>query len=363
MTQELIHIWQAGVDAVRGDSAVRAVLPGLSGTPTRILCVGKAACDMARPAMAAFPHAPTLIVTKHGHVTDLPGPAEIIEAGHPIPDDASLLGGAAMARAVAECSANDHLLMLVSGGASAVAELLPDGMTLADLQAETNAMMASGADIHAMNTRRRQISQIKGGKLLARFGGAAVTVLAISDVQGDSIGVIGSGVGDIPKGFAPGHTEQVVASNAIARAAAERVADGPVQANEECLYDDVAALAPRLGARLRDAAPGLYIFGGEPTVQLPANPGRGGRNQALGLMMAEQIAGRTNIEILVAGTDGSDGPTADAGALVDGKTWGDGAADALARADAGSYLAERGGLITTGPTGTNVMDLMIVRVS
>lgn len=388
MAQELIHIWWAGVAAVRGDSAVRAALsgasgasgvPGLSGatgvsgasevsgTPSHILAVGKAACDMARPAMEAYPDAPTLIVTKHGHGADLPRAAEVIEAGHPIPDTASLLGGAALARAVAQCGAQDRLLLLVSGGASAVAELLPDGMTLADLQAETTAMMASGADIHAMNTRRRQISQIKGGKLLARFGGASVTVLAISDVEGDGIGVIGSGIGDVSDAPAFAYDARIVASNAIARAAAgmaaQQAADGAVLANEECLYDDVTALAPRLGARLRDGAPGLYIFGGEPVVQLPDNPGRGGRNQALALMMAQQIAGRAGIEILVAGTDGSDGPTGDAGALVDGATWGDGAAEALARADAGSYLAAKGALVTTGPTGTNVMDLMIARIS
>ncbi len=361
MTQSLEEVWWAGVNAVRGAAAVDAVLPSVARPVDRILAVGKAACDMAEPAMRAFQHAPTLIVTKHGHQRDMPRAVEIIEAGHPIPDANSLEAGVALAQAVAACGASDHLLVLVSGGASAVAELLPPDMTLADWQDTTRGLVASGADIHAINAHRRDVSQIKGGKLLAGCGAARVTTLAISDVEGDDLMAIGSGLGAAlqPSSFA--FRAEIVASNQIARTAAAAAATDHVVANEETLYADVTTLAPKLGARLRDGPSGLYIFGGEPTVVLPPDPGRGGRNQALALMLAKEIAGRDDIEILVAGTDGTDGPTGDAGGWVDGTTWGPGAEEALTRADAGTFLAARDALLTSGPTGTNVMDVMIAR--
>ncbi len=354
----LIDLWKSGVAAVRGEPAVRAALPGLRRPPDQILAIGKAACDMARPALDAFPDCPALIVTKHGHTDAMPGTPKVIEAGHPIPDVASLEGGAALLSKVQACSATDHVLVLVSGGASAVAELLPDGMTLDAWQAETQGLMASGADIHEINTRRREISRIKGGKLLAAFGGQLATTLAISDVEGDDLNVIGSGIG---AGSGDSFQAEIIASNAIARKAITDAASEPIIVNEECLYDDVYALAPRLARRMKDGPAGLYIMGGEPTVQLPDEPGRGGRNQALALLLAREIAGIEGLEILVAGTDGTDGPTEDAGAIVNGATWHETAADYLSRADAGSFLATRDALVRTGPTGTNVMDVLIAR--
>ena len=159
----------------------------------------------------------------------------------------------------------------------------------------------------------------------------------------------------------PGFTfaSHIVASNAIARAAVAGASPVPVHTNAETLYADVIALAPRIAAQLGAAAPGLHILGGEPVVHLPDSPGMGGRNMALALGLAREIAGRADLRILVAGTDGTDGPTDAAGALVDGATWQDSGADALARADAYPWLDARGALIRTGPTGTNVMDLLI----
>lgn len=361
MNTSLLSLWWEGVEAVRGAPAVARALPHLAAAPDLVLAVGKAACDMAQPALEAFPDAPAVIATKHGHARPLPGAPAVLEAGHPIPDAASLTAGAALADAVAKADAGSHLLCLVSGGASAIAERLPEGMTLAAWAAETEALVASGADIHAINTRRRAVSRIKGGKLLAGFGGARVTTLAISDVEGDSLDVIGSGIGAAPGDPGFEFEAHIVASNAVARAAIAAASPEPVQVSEECLYDDVETLAPRLAERLRAGPSGLYIFGGEPTVRLPEAPGRGGRNQALALLMARELAGQPGIEVLVAGTDGSDGPTRDAGGLVTGETWGPGAAEALAAADAGTYLDQRDALVTTGPTGTNVMDLMLVR--
>jgi hydroxypyruvate reductase len=104
---------------------------------------------------------------------------------------------------------------------------------------------------------------------------------------------------------------------------------------------------------------GVWVLGGEPTVTLPETPGRGGRNQALALALAREIAGQAGLHLVVGGTDGSDGPTDAAGGVVDGATWTDAGTEALARADSGPFLEARGALLTTGPTGTNVMDLLV----
>jgi glycerate 2-kinase len=137
-----------------------------------------------------------------------------------------------------------------------------------------------------------------------------------------------------------------------------------VALNEESLYGDVFDLGAEIGAQLRDAGPGVYIWGGEPTVVLPPQPGNGGRNQSLALALAEHLTDKSNITLLVAGTDGTDGPTRAAGGLVDCKTWSDSEAakDALAHADAGTYLDRHDSLFVTGPTNTNVMDLAIALV-
>ncbi|MDH3450636.1 MAG: DUF4147 domain-containing protein, partial [Gammaproteobacteria bacterium] len=250
-----------------------------------------------------------------------------------------------------------------SGGASALAEALPDDMTLSDLRAMTDEMIATGKTIGQINARRKQASLIKDGKLVAAFNGAEIRVYAISDVEGDAIATIGSGLGDCHRAVATASTK-IIASNRIAREQASgRAAELglTVRLNEETLYGDVFELAPAVGERLRDAKPGVYVWGGEPTVMLPVSPGRGGRNQSLALALAEYIAGRDDISILVAGTDGTDGPTSAAGGLVDGRTWSDpeAARMALAKADAGSYLKRHDSLFVTGPTNTNVMDLAI----
>ncbi|MEL6889003.1 MAG: DUF4147 domain-containing protein [Pseudomonadota bacterium] len=364
MTPDLLTLWRAGVDAVRGDLAVAGTLTNAPiAAPNCIIAVGKAAVAMARPACENWPDCPALIVTKYGHTDSAPPRARVIEAAHPVPDAASLAAGAAMRDAVLSLGPDAHLLMLVSGGASALCEVLPDGMTLDTLQAQTQARLASGATIAELNAHRRSLSLIKGGKLLASFPGARVTTLALSDVEGDALDVIGSGIGVAPPDARFEFNARIVASNAIARNAVRAASTVPVIANDETLYDDVMAVAPRIAQALRDGLPGLYIHGGEPVVQLPKNPGRGGRNMALGLALAREIAGTPGLQILVAGTDGTDGPTDAAGALIDGSTWDDTGADALARADAYPWLASRGALVKTGPTGTNVMDLLIAHKS
>ena len=130
-TPDLLALWHAGVDAVRGDSAVRTALAaGDIAAPDRILAVGKAATAMARAACAHWPDAPCLIVTKYHHADDAPAHAQVIEAAHPVPDSASLAAGRAAIAAVDACGPECHLLMLVSGGASALVEAPEGGRTL-----------------------------------------------------------------------------------------------------------------------------------------------------------------------------------------------------------------------------------------
>ncbi|TDK41106.1 DUF4147 domain-containing protein [Antarcticimicrobium luteum] len=356
-----LALWTAGVAAVGGHAATRAALEGAEA-PDRIFAVGKAAGAMARAALERFPDVPALVVTKDGHGDGLPEGVTLIEAAHPVPDARSLRGGAALRQAVEAMVPGERLLLLVSGGASSLAEDLAEGKTLDDLAALNRHLLAAGLDITAMNAERRLISRIKGGGLLSHFRGARVRVLAISDVPGDDLGVIGSGIGAAPPAPAFDYSAEIVASNAHARAAAaaEARARGiAVLAEEEALHDDLEVLAARIGARIRVMGPGAMILGGEPTVVLPEHPGRGGRNQALALALAREIAGCAGITVVVGGTDGTDGPTDAAGGIVDGATWGPGGAAALAAADSGSYLAARDALLTTGPTGTNVMDLLI----
>lgn len=359
---DLLQLWQCGVAAVAGDTSVASNLRDHPiPAPDTIVAVGKAASAMARAAADMFGPVEMLVVTKDGHGVDAPPHARLIEAAHPVPNAASLSAGAALVEAVAACGPGDHLLMLVSGGASSLAEHLEDGLTLQDLTAKTSEKLASGADIAEINAMRRTLSRIKGGKLLSRFGGTRVTTLAISDVEGNSLGVIGSGVGDAPPEAAFDFEARIVASNAIARHAVADAAKGSVLSNSENLYEDVSTLAPRIASTLIMGGTGLHIMGGEPTVVLPANPGLGGRNMMLALMIAREIAGHPSLQVLVAGTDGSDGPTDAAGAIVDGRTWDDSGHAAIAGAAPYDWLEARQALLKPGPTGTNVMDLLLAQ--
>jgi hydroxypyruvate reductase len=333
------------------------------------MAVGKAASSMCLGALDNLPPCDALVVTKYDHADAQIRARErvtILESAHPIPDQNSLAAGRALLERTFTMSTESRLLLLVSGGASALAEALPAGMTLDDLQAKTDEMIASGNTIAEINTWRKQNSLIKDGKLIGAFNGAEVRVYAISDVEGDAIATIGSGLGDCHRARVAA-TARVIASNKLAREQVVQKARElglDVRVNEETLYGDVFQLADRLGKTLRDAAPGVYLWGGEPTIRLPENPGSGGRNQSLALAVSEHLAGTNHVSLLVAGTDGTDGPTNAAGGIVDGDTWSEPAEarKALQRANAGSYLEKHGALFVTGPTNTNVMDLAIAIV-
>ena len=368
--EALIGIWQAAIDAVSGyQSVANALQADPAFRPDQVIAVGKAAAGMCLGALDSLPPCEALVVTKYDHVDDRLRDREgviIFESAHPLPDQNSLAAGHALLERTFTMEADSRLLLLVSGGASALAEALPAGMSLDDLRAQSNELIATGKTIAQINAWRKQNSRIKDGKLLEAFQGAEIRVYAISDVEGDAIDTIGSGLGDCHR-TAVLATSKVIASNQIAREQAAQKAlelGYEVKANEEALYGDVLELAATLGDSLRNATPGVYLWGGEPTVMLPKNPGQGGRNQSLALAISEQIAGMENIGLLVAGTDGTDGPTTAAGGMVDGATWCDptDARSALQQADAGRYLEQHGALFVTGPTSTNVMDLVIAIV-
>lgn len=311
-----------------------------------------------------------LVITKDGHV--LPQlavrGAEIHESAHPMPDDRSLEAGARLLRWVEELPERVDPLFLVSGGSSSLVEVLDAGTSFADLERMTAEGLAAGIAIGELNARRARHSLIKGGRLTARLNGRPARALFISDVPGDDPAIIGSGVLG-PAAEGADHVERTViasidhAVEAVVTAATELGLAAEPAARR---FDgDVMRLAVRFSHELDLSPTDVRVWGGESTVHLPEQPGRGGRNQHLGLAVARLIAGHPDLMVLAAGTDGTDGATADAGALVDAETWarltlaGIDAEAALRGADSGTALAASGDLVHTGPTGTNVGDLVI----
>jgi hydroxypyruvate reductase len=396
---QLLTIALQAVEAVGGARRVAESLrvPPWQG-PVHLIAIGKAACAMARGALEALGDEGIrdgLVITKRGSAESLPWP--VIEAGHPLPDEASLAAGRRLRDFVTAIPGKDPVLVLLSGGGSALVEQLPDGVGLSDLQRLNTWLLGSGLPIGAMNAIRKRLSLLKGGRLAALLHPRPVWCLAISDVPGDDPRAIASGP-LTPEPGAPAD-ESVLPDfvrRLLAHAAPLPVADDPCFSNVRyriiATNDDAkqaAAMAAvrvgyraviepafvegdavnagvRLAQMLLDSPAGeIHVWGGETTVKLPARPGRGGRNQALALSAARTLRDQANVLFLAIGTDGSDGPTEDAGALVDGGTIARGSAAgldaerALTAADAGSFLEASGDLVHTGPTGTNVMDLMI----
>jgi glycerate 2-kinase len=311
-----------------------------------------------------------LLITKDDHVAPqfygMPN-VEVIESAHPMPDQRSLAAGDRLLSWVDELPPNVEVLFLISGGASSLVESLAPGASFAQLTALNARGLASGMTIVELNAQRAQLSQIKGGRLAARLNGRPAKALFISDVPGHDPAVIGSGLMG-PAGENDHIERTVVASidHAVERVREEAVKRGLAATKDSRAFDGtVDRLAVRFAHELHMSLHQVCVWGGESTVQLPENPGRGGRNQHLALCAARIIAGHENLLLLVAGTDGTDGVTSDAGALVDGETCSRVAIseldvqECLARADSGTALAAAGDLIHTGPTGTNVGDIVI----
>ncbi|MFW5845166.1 MAG: glycerate kinase type-2 family protein [Planctomycetota bacterium] len=355
-----------------------------------------------------------LVVVKDGHTEQLRH-TEQREASHPVPDQRSVAAAQDMLALLADCGERDLVINCLSGGASALLTAPRAPMDLAALQALTDALLASGADIHALNCLRRHCSRIKGGGLARAASPAALVNLIISDVVGDELSSIGSGPGvgdptsladaralyerhlsdrDLPESIAQVLADPssetptpedplfervqncLVATNAQAQAAVRHVArerDLLVQDWPQAVAGDALDFAADFVTRARalqeaGRQPAVLLAGGEPVLHLSADPGRGGRAQAFALAAARALQGTQGITVLGAGTDGSDGPTDACGALADGATW------AAARAagfdpqhhldhdDAYPLLDAIGKLYRTGPTRTNVMDLYLALI-
>ncbi|MBF0176213.1 MAG: DUF4147 domain-containing protein, partial [Magnetococcales bacterium] len=402
--KSLLDIFHAALTRVNGQNVVQTTLPSLIGTeePVKLVAIGKAAMAMTRGALNVLGEQirAGLVITKSGHggLFDANLPIRVWESAHPVPDASSLEAGALLLdflHARPDCIGNKKFLFLISGGASSLVECLPEQVTLADLQRVNAWLLGSGLEIHHMNRIRKCLSRIKGGRLMTHLGGVPATALLLSDVPGDHPGTIGSGLlvseeaqalpetlpgwlhvllaqtppWPRPEDTLSPHVDlHVVGRNTDAlRAAGERAAalGFPVRKADGTLAGDAVEQGRLLADELLRGEPGIYLWGGETTVTLPPSPGKGGRNQSLALAAAREIQGRDDLFILAAGTDGSDGPGSWAGALVDGKTIARGRRAgldpeiSLLQADAQTFLTASKDLLQTGPTGTNVMDMVI----
>ena len=362
-------MFRMAVAAVDGRRRVRAALAGSAeGAPVSAFAVGKAAASMMLGALDVLGArlARGLVVAQDGAI-----PAELygvegmrcLEAGHPRPDERSLAAGASLLEFAAATPAGTRVLLLVSGGASALVEVPVPGVGLAELSAVFDRALAGSHDIEQLNRERAALSRIKGGRLPGLFAGARVDALMISDVPRDDPAVVGSGLLAAP-GLAPrlvGSLDDAL--DAVARAAASR---GLLAVRGSArLSGDAEAAALRVCHELAVGTADLVIHGGETVVRLPPRAGRGGRCQHLAVAAARAIAGHPEYVLLAAGTDGRDGDSEDAGAIVDGGTdrrardAGIEPAAALAAADSGTLLEATGDLVYTGPTGTNVGDIVL----
>ena len=395
-------IVSASIRAVLPDEAVRRALTQLTPGKGRTLLVaaGKAAWQMAGAAVEALGRVDAgIVVTKYGHVKGtIPG-VHCYEAGHPVPDEAGFFAtGQALALAQ-NAGPEDTVLFLLSGGGSALFEkpLIPGE----ELQDVTRQLLACGADIVEMNTIRKRLSAVKGGRFALACAPARVNSIVLSDILGDPLDMIASGPAhpdsstcaqalriaekyglqlseqartllaeETPKALT-NVTTQITGSvrQLCAAAAAECRALGyePVLLSDQLCCEAREAgsfLASILKTHAGDGKPLAFIAGGETVVHLTGK-GKGGRNQEVALAAAPGIAGLRGAAVFSVGSDGTDGPTDAAGGYVDGDTLAaltDAGMDVfsvLRDNDAYHALKAVSGLIVTGPTGTNVNDVAV----
>ena len=390
------------INAVMPEGAVRRALLGRQ-FPGRVFLIaaGKAAPRMAQAALSVLtvPVTDGLVISKYGHFDEPVGSLRCFEAGHPVPDENSVLAGEAALKLTADLREDDTVLFLLSGGGSALFEkpLIP----LAQLQDITNQLLACGADIVEINTIRKRLSALKGGKFAAHCAPARVEAVILSDILGDPLDMIASGPVspdtatcadalriaekyglclspeaeaclriETPKELGNVHAQVVGSVRELCHAAGE--------ACERLGYETVF-LSDRLDCEAREAGRFLssvlrthakegkklaFLSGGETVVHLTGK-GLGGRNQELALSAAEGLRGLRNACVICVGSDGTDGPTDAAGGYADGDTFyeleGKGISlhEMLQNNDAYHALKAVDGLIVTGPTGTNVNDISI----
>lgn len=410
----LTALFDAAVAAADPERALAAHLPARPKGRVVVIGAGKGAAQLAA-ALERLWDGPLhgVVVTRYGYACPTRS-VRVIEAAHPVPDEAGLAASAALFEAVRGLTADDLVIALICGGGSALLPCPPDGLTLADEAALNRALLASGAPIAVMNAIRKQVSGIKGGRLAAACHPARVVSLVVSDVPGDDPAQVASGptvpdgsdratarallsawrielpprladwfAGDA--GAAPRPDDPVFARNEVQviasarlslEAAAARAQAGGVPA--VILSDAIegesrdvarvhAAIAREVAARHRPFAPPVVILsGGETTVTLRGN-GRGGRNSEFLLSLALSAEG-VGFAALAADTDGIDGSEDNAGAFGDGgsagrlRALGHDPAALLAGNDAYTAFAALGDLFAPGPTGTNVNDFRAILI-
>ncbi len=388
-----------------------------------ILGFGKASCQLHTAIEPDLRGLITggVIITKYGHKNDLDDClpyTKIFEAGHPDPDENGILGANEILSIAEKADSRSLVVCLLSGGGSSLFVKPYSGVTLRDKQMISSQLMKKGADIDELNTVRKHLSDVKGGRLAMRLSKAGTIALTISDVIGDSPDVIASGplspdtttysdsyniikkygientlsenVKNLLdrgiKGFLPDTPKPgdrafdnienfIIANNRSAVEAAKKAAinmgcdviveDAAIRGEAVVAAKGLALKAKTIKRNLSGNRAVCMLSGGETTVIVKGN-GRGGRNMEFALAFAKEIDGEKDISLLSAGTDGTDGPTDSAGAVVDGSTIekaereGLRSDDFLRRNDSYTFFEKAGGLLITGPTGTNVMDLQIV---
>jgi hydroxypyruvate reductase len=411
----LASLFDAAVAAADPERTIRAHLPAKPKGCTIVIGAGKGSAQMARALEKAW-DGPLegVVVTRYGYAV----PCErikVLEAAHPVPDEAGLKAAQRLLRAVSGLTEDDLVIALVSGGGSALLPAPAGKLTLADEIAVNKALLASGAPIAAMNTLRKHISSIKGGRLAAAAHPARVVSLVVSDIPGDNPAFVASGptvpdrasrqdalsivgayrldlpasvmahlhspAADAPKPDDPrfaGNEVHVIASAAVSLEAA--AAEARRQGVEAAILSDAiegearevggvhAAIAREIALRDRPfSKPVVILSGGETTVTIRGK-GKGGRNSEFLLAFALGIGGVERIHALAADTDGIDGSEDNAGAFCDGTTVArlreaglDGRAY-LANNDAWSAFDAIGDLFVPGPTGTNVNDFRAILV-
>jgi len=409
MLSDAQKIISDSIAAVLPDEAVRRALTGrvFSGRVV-LVAIGKAAWRMANTAYAVLGDQISrgVVITKYDHSEGQIGHLEIIEAGHPVPDENSMRGAKRALDMVSNLTQQDTVLFLISGGGSALFELPLAPCTLADMADLTRRLLACGADITEINTIRKHLSGVKGGRFAAACAPANVLSIVLSDVLGDPIDAIASGPAapdsstcedvqriivkyalSVPEHIKPllaqetpkalhGVTTQITGNvTALCDAAAQSAAQlgyTPLMltATLNCEAREAGAVLAAIAREIRSSGqpvrpPCAVIMGGETVVHLRGS-GNGGRNQELALAAAKEIDGLKDVCIFSLGSDGTDGPTDAAGGIVTGEFAGDCRAKglsidaALQNNDAYPLLKAMDAQLITGPTGTNVNDIAVL---
>ena len=409
----LAGLFHAAVHAAAPLAALRPHLPPRPKGRTVVVGAGKGAAQMAAAFEQLWGPCEGLVVTRYGYGCDTRF-IRVLEAAHPVPDAAGLQAAQALCAAVQGLGPDDLVVALICGGGSALLPAPPAGFSLADEAALNAALLASGAPIGAMNAIRKQFSAIKGGRLAALAAPAPVHTFVVSDVPGDDPAQVASGPTvpdaadralalrlvaaygiELPQPVAQflhsapedaphpndavfaGHRVRVIASAAQSLEAAGRLAQSAglgVHILSDAIEGEArdvgrvhAALAREIATRGRPfSRPALMLSGGETTVTLRSQGGRGGRNSEFLLAFALAIDGLGGIAALAADTDGIDGSETNAGAFADGtsvarmRAAGVDPGAMLAAHDAYGAFAAIGDLFETGPTGTNVNDFRAI---